>query len=78
MTWKTDRQAGRGKIREKAESEGAPLHPQPPQPLTQQDAPPLQVPICLKILRFIPNGWCGSYRGVGPLIANSDGDSCWG
>lgn len=78
MAWKTDKQVGRGKIREKTESEDAPPHPQPPQTLTQQDAPPLEVPISLKILRFIPNEWCGSYRSVSPLIANSDGDRGWG
>lgn len=60
------------------QSEDAPPHLQPPPPLTQQEAPPLEVPIALKILRFIPNGWCGSYRGVGPLVANSHGDRDWG
>lgn len=72
------RQAGRGKIRGKAESEDTPPHPQTLKPLTQQDAPPLEVPISLKIFRFIPNGRCGSYRGVSPLIADSDGDRGWG
>lgn len=46
--------------------------------MAQKDAPPLEVPISLKILRFIPKEWCGPYRGVGPLIANSDGDRGWG
>lgn len=46
--------------------------------MAQQDAPPLKVPIALKILRFIPNEWCGSYRGVGALVANSHGDRGWG
>lgn len=74
----TGRQAERGKIRGKAESEDTPPHPETPKPLTQQDASPLEVPVSLKILRFIPNGRCGSYRGVSPLIANSDGDRGWG
>lgn len=76
MAWKT---AGskQGKMSGKAESEEAPPHPQPPPPLTQQDAPPWEVPIALQVLR-LPDEWCGSYGGVGPLVANSHGDRGWG
>lgn len=38
----------------------------------------MEVSISLEILRFIPNEWCGPYRGVSPLIADSDRDRGWG
>lgn len=75
---KTGRQAGRSKVRGKV-VRGHPTSPlQAPQPLTQQDAAPVEVPISLESLRFIPNEWCGSHRGVSPLIAHGDRDRGWG
>lgn len=38
----------------------------------------MEVSISLEILRFIPNEWCGPYRGVSPLIADTDRDRGWG
>lgn len=73
----TGKQAG-DKIRGKTKSENAPPHPQAPWPLTHQDAAPMEVPISLEILGFIPNERCGPYRCVSPLIADGDRDRGWG
>lgn len=77
VAWPGRQRAGRqGKMRGRAVT-GRPTSPPPSPPLTQQEAPPLEVPVALKSLRFVPNERCGSHRGVGPLVANSHGDRGW-
>lgn len=76
-----NRQTGRQRQDKRKSSQRIPHftpHPKTPQPLTQQDAAPMEVPISLEILRFISNEWCGSYRGVSPLITHGDRDRGWG
>lgn len=74
------RQAGRRQDKKEGRVRSYPTSPFPrlPRPLTQQDTTPMEVPISLEILGFIPNEWCGPYRGVSPLIADSDRDRGWG
>lgn len=71
------KQASRRQDKKEGRVRNFPPTPQATHPLTQQDPAPMEVPISLKILGFIPNEWCSPYRGVSPLIANSDSDRGW-